>query len=84
MVFHSPHEGQRPTHFGLFDPHDWHTYKVFERADGMTGILVGGTDSGPLNASVAAVVAKSLSECGGRDLILIRLLPPNGSYEPGT
>jgi len=44
MVFHSPQAGHRPTHFGLFDPHAWHAYKVLERAVGMPGILAARTD----------------------------------------
>jgi len=41
MVFNSPQAGQRPTHFGLFDPQDWQTYSVLERVGGMARILIG-------------------------------------------
>lgn len=31
-VFHSPHDGQRPIHFGLSYPHSPHTYTILSFA----------------------------------------------------
>jgi len=44
MVFHSPQPGQRPTHLGLLEPQAWQTYKVFDRVEGMRGIVAASTD----------------------------------------